>query len=304
MTLTLTDGRRATRAVRNQAGTLGWTAALSGLINLLGLTAPLFMLQVYDRVLASGSLSTLAALVTLVAILFAAQSILERIRTRLFARIGVLVGHALGQLAFDAMVDSRSLQASGRLRDVDQVRSFLSGGGPAALFDLPWAPLYLLLLFLLHPLLGLIGLGGGLCLAALTWATDRTTGPLQKQHAAVKQHSQSIVDNVAAARETVRAMGMACALRDRWVGSAAAGHLMQLSNADAVSSYAGVAKFVRQFLQSVVLAAGAALIIAGDATGGCDDRVLNPAGKDACAYRPGHQSLAGMGRCATGTRSS
>lgn len=259
----------ASRHLREQRRALGLAAVFSGAINLLGLTSPLFMLQVYDRVLASGSLATLAALLLLAAVLYAAQSALERIRTRLFVRVGVLVDRPLGRLAFVSGLARRAGGGgSAHAQDVDRIRSFLGSGGPAALFDLPWAPLYLVLLFLLHPYLGLIGLSGAVCLAAVTWATERATGPLQLRHSILSQQVQAAAANATAARDTVRAMGMTDALCERWELLSGAANASQLRNADAISDFSFASKFIRLFLQSAVLAAGAALIVDGDATGG------------------------------------
>ena len=270
MTTTVSRSGPASQILFDQRSAFVATAWLSGAINLLGLTSPLFMLQVYDRVLASGSLATLVALLLLAAALYAAQSGLERLRTRIFARLGLLVDRPLGRLAFETglLTPRGGRGVSARSHDVDKLRGFLSGGGPAALFDLPWTPLYLILLFLLHPLLGLIGLGGAAALAIVTWATDRATGPLQMQHSALSLQVQATVDNASAARDTARAMGMVADLRRRWEMVSTAANAAQLRNADAIANYSTISKFIRLLLQSLVLAGGAMLIIRGDATGG------------------------------------
>lgn len=268
MTDTTASGA-ATRALLDHKAVFLLTAVFSGAINLLGLTAPLFMMQVYDRVLGSGSLPTLAALLTIAGILYAAQSALERTRSRLFARLGQVVGRPLDRLAFDAALSGAAAgDRQGAMADVGQLRSFLSSGGPAALFDLPWTPLYLGLLFLLHPWLGVVGLVGAASLAGVTWATDRATGPLQKRHTGLAQQSRAVVINAVAARDTVRALGMATAVRERWEALNGGANLASLTNADAISTYSNTSKFIRMLLQSVVLSAGAVLIIRGDATGG------------------------------------
>jgi ATP-binding cassette, subfamily C, bacterial PrsD len=131
----------------------------------LYLTGPLFMMEVYDRVIPSRSIPTLVGLVAVVGLLFAFQGFMDFIRGRMFSRIGAAVDERLSQRVFNALVrlplNSRSsgdgLQP---LRDLDQVRSFLSGGGPLALFDLPWMPLYLAICFLFHFLIGMAALLG------------------------------------------------------------------------------------------------------------------------------------------------
>jgi ATP-binding cassette, subfamily C, type I secretion system permease/ATPase len=131
----------------------------------LYLTGPLFMMEVYDRVIPSRSIPTLVGLVAVVGLLFAFQGFMDFIRGRMFSRIGAALDERLSQRVFNALVrlplKSRSsgdgLQP---LRDLDQVRSFLSGGGPLALFDLPWMPLYLAICFLFHFLIGMAALLG------------------------------------------------------------------------------------------------------------------------------------------------
>ncbi|MGF1619234.1 MAG: hypothetical protein ACFCUR_01320 [Rhodomicrobiaceae bacterium] len=145
-------------------------AAFSGVINLLALTGSLFMLQIYDRVLPSQSVPTLIALTAIVAGLFLFQGGLDIIRSRLLVRVGSRVDEILGERTYRAVLalPLRAQPAGDGLqpvRDLDTVRSFLSGPGPSTLFDLPWIPVYLAFVYLLHPLLGLLAtLGAGLLL--------------------------------------------------------------------------------------------------------------------------------------------
>jgi len=156
----------AAAVVSPLAPALAGIAVVSGVVNILALTSPLFMLQVYDRVLASRSVSTLAGLAILAAVLFAFQSMLDVIRGRVLLRIGETfdrklsgrVHEAIVRLPLVARMPGDGLQP---LRDLDNVRGFLSGQGPTALFDLPWMPLYLGICFLFHPWIGLTAAGGG-----------------------------------------------------------------------------------------------------------------------------------------------
>ena len=133
---------------------------VSGLINLLMLTAPLFMLQVYDRVLPSRSVPTLIGLAVLTACLFTFQGMLDVIRGRVLQRVGGSLNEELSARAYDA-VARLPLQTRGGgeglqpMRDLDQIRGFLGTSGPSALFDLPWMPLYVVVCFLFHPLIGI-----------------------------------------------------------------------------------------------------------------------------------------------------
>ena len=142
-------------------------AIFSGLINLLGLTGSLFLLEVYDRVLPSRSVPTLVGLAIITALLFIFQGILELVRGRMLVRIGSQIDWRLSDRVYDLVV-RLPLRTRGSgdgmqpIRDLDTIRSVLSGSGPAALFDLPWLPFYLAICFAFHPLIGLTALGGAL----------------------------------------------------------------------------------------------------------------------------------------------
>ena len=146
---------------------------VSGMINLLYLTGSFFMLQIYDRVLPSRSVQTLVGLAILAATLYGFQAILDVIRGRILVRIGgYLDEHVSGRvyetiirLPLKTKIAGDGLQP---LRDLDQLRGFLSGGGPLALFDLPWMPVYLGICFIFHVWIGVAALVGALILVALT----------------------------------------------------------------------------------------------------------------------------------------
>ena len=164
----------ALRACRNAFIGVG---AMSCMINLLYLTGSLFMLEVYDRVLPSRSVPTLVGLAVLAGGLYAAQGVLDLIRGRILGRIGTSLDEALNARVFDTivrlplMVGARN-EGLQPLRDLDNIRSFLSSMGPGALFDLPWLPLYLAICFAFHPLIGATALGGAIILVGLTLLTE------------------------------------------------------------------------------------------------------------------------------------
>src|SRR5262245_4140562 len=153
------------------------TALISGMSNILMLTGAMFMLEIYDRVLPSRSMPTLVGLLVLVAALFAALGVLDAIRGRILVRIGAALDEALSGRVYDTLmrlplkIGARS-DGTQPLRDLDAVRSYLSGLGPVALFDLPWIPLYLAICFAFHPLIGLTALAGAIILIALTLMTE------------------------------------------------------------------------------------------------------------------------------------
>jgi PrtD family type I secretion system ABC transporter len=244
-------------------------ALFSGAINILMLAGSLFMLQVYDRVLPSRSIPTLVALVVLVGVLYAFTAALELVRSRIFARIGRQFDAGVAPMVFAFNVRLGGAGASGSaFRDLEQVRNVLASGAPAALFDLPWTPLYVVLLTLLHPWLGAMGVLGVVLLASLTWLTDRATTPLQRGAAAEASEASALAETVRRAFETTRPLGMDRFLGARWrVKHAAAGQSVVRSS-DAASFYTGLSRFVRMTLQSLVLALGAYLVISDKATGG------------------------------------
>src|SRR3954465_13930586 len=155
------------------------TAAFSAFINLLMLVSPLYMMQVYDRVLHSHSEATLLMLTLITVGLLGAMSLLEIIRSRILVRIGGRLDQRLGDRVLAAQFTS-SLQRSSDnpgqvMRDLDAVRQFLTGSGIFAFFDAPWAPIFLAIIFLLHPMLGFIAMAGAVVLFALALANNAVT---------------------------------------------------------------------------------------------------------------------------------
>src|SRR5712671_7727039 len=196
-------------------------AAFSGLSNILMLTGSFFMLQVYDRVLPGRSVPTLIALMALATMLYLFQGGLDLVRNRISVRIGRYLDETLGLRVFDAMVrlplktrgDGDGLQP---LRDLDQVRSFLASGGPAALFDLPWMPIYLGICFLFHFWIGVTALIGALVLVGITILTEtRTRGPAKASSRLAVSRSALAAEGRRNA-EVLQAMGMRRQAALRW----------------------------------------------------------------------------------------
>ncbi|WP_216825552.1 ABC transporter transmembrane domain-containing protein [Kiloniella sp. EL199] len=184
----------------------------SFVINMLMLTGPLFMLQVYDRVLASRSIPTLIALTVLIAGLFGFMGILEVIRSKVLVRIGLKLDSVLTERVFNIWVLQGLLKSAGKktspLADLTTVRQFLSGNAPVALFDLPWVPFYLTLVFLLHWTLGLVAVVGALIVFVLALTNELSTRNHLKKGAAHTAAAGSYADQSHRNAETVLAMGM------------------------------------------------------------------------------------------------
>jgi PrtD family type I secretion system ABC transporter len=260
----------ALSACRNAFAAIG---LLTGVINVLMLSGSLFMLQVYDRVLPSRSVPTLVALFALVAALFAFQGILDMTRGRLLVRIGAFLDEQLSTRVYDAVVrlplrvQSRAdgLQS---VRDLDQLRSFLSGTGPAALCDLPWMPLYLGFCFVFHVWIGITALAGAAILVALTLATEVLTRAPAKAAVTHGATRMAIAEASRRNAEVLKAMGMIARLSAVWASANAKYMHHQQHGSDVGGGLAAASRVLRMLLQSAVLAVGAYLTINQEATGG------------------------------------
>lgn len=247
-------------------------AAFSGVINLLMLTPAIYMLQVYDRALVSSNVTTLLMLTVLVVGLYVLMALLEVVRSSVLIRVGNRLDMALNKRVFGAAFERNLRRAGGNpaqaLQDLSQVRQFLTGNGLFAFFDAPWTPIYLLVIYLIHPLLGLITLIGSLLLVALAYLTEISTRtPLAEANQAA-QASGSFANNNLRNAEVIEAMGMLPAIRKRWFGN----HLrileMQTLASDRAAYINGATRFVRVTLQSLILGGGALLAIQGKITPG------------------------------------
>lgn len=245
----------------------------SGAINLLALTGALYMMQVYDRVLPARSLPTLVVLTGLMAALFFANGILDMLRLRIMGRIGLRVDETLRAPVLDAM-QSAALTAKTEgdglqpVRDLDRVRSFLAGAGPAALFDLPWIPVYLIVIFLFHPMMGWFAVAGAVVLVAITILTDVLSSSPTLRAARSGNLRLGVASESARNSEVVRAMGLAPHLRKRWQAVSDDHMADQLKSGDALGGMGVASRVIRLLLQSGILGLGAYLFIRGEVSGG------------------------------------
>lgn len=247
-------------------------AVISLFTNLLMLTGPLFMLQVYDRVLTSQSMPTLVALFTLVVGLFAFMGVLDLIRSRLLVRIGVRIDRLISSQVFDRSVKVQSAagnpQQAQLLKDLKQIRSFVSSPGMTSLFDMPWAPLYFLIIFFLHWLLGVLAIFGAAVLVVLSILNEfKSRGPVARA-AQEANESDTLYETGRRNSEVLRAMGMMDAYRERWLKKHYAGLASNTHAADVSGLFSTLIKTIRLFLQSAVLAVGAYLVLKGELSPG------------------------------------
>src|SRR5471030_2218954 len=246
---------------------------MAGMSNILMLTGAFFMLEVYDRVLPSRSIPTLVGLVILAGGLYVAQGVLDLIRGRILVRIGTALDEALNNRVFETVV-RLPLMAGGRseglqpLRDLDNVRSFLSSMGPGAFFDLPWLPFYLAICFAFHVLIGLTALVGAIILVTLTVVTEFMSRAPAREAMGLAARRNDLAATSRRNAEVLVAMGMSGRLTKRW-SEANQNYLSGNQRARDVSGGLGaIAKVMRITLQSAVLAVGAYLVIHQEATAG------------------------------------
>jgi PrtD family type I secretion system ABC transporter len=262
------------RAVLGEGRRLFWTVGLfSVFVNLLMLTGPIFMLQVYDRVLASRSEATLVALTAIMAFLFLMMGILDHARARVLARAGARFQSRLDDRVFEAVLRrsvspvERARPASG-LRDLESIQRLLSGPAPFAVFDMPWAPIFLFAIFTFHWMLGTLAVVGGLVLVALTWANQVFSKDSQYAANVASAQSEGFTEAVRRDGETVQGLGMRRAVLARWnaLRGVALDKTMQAS--DRTGGFSTASKTLRFFLQSAMLGLGAWLAILGEVTPG------------------------------------
>ena len=240
--------------------------------NLLMLTGSLFMLQVYDRVLASHSLPTLVVLTILVAALYGFYAFLEALRARMGIRIGNVVDARIGDKLFAAAIRLKLIPGTSAnadpVRDGDTLRQFVSGSGPMALFDLPWLPIYLGIVFVFHPMLGWLATAGGVLITLLMIVNEAMSRRPSQEANAAQSARQRQADDARANAETITAMGMLADIEARWRPLSQSLLSVQRRAGDRSAFFSSVTKGLRFLLQSAVLALGAYLVIKGEMTGG------------------------------------
>ena len=245
----------------------------SALMNILNLSGSLFMLEVYDRILPSKSIPSLVALVVLLIVLYAFLMGFDALRGRILARISDNMDDALNQKLFRASITA-PLLASGKIDglqivgDLDQIRQFLSGPGPAAFFDIPWLPIYLLICFALHPWIGFAVLGGALVLIVLTLLTNWLTERATKQAYTARGQRNVLVGSSQRNIESIKTMGMMGAVTSMWDELHSRYRAITLSTSDTAGMLGAMSRTFRLLLQSGVMAIGAVLVIDGNASAG------------------------------------
>jgi len=262
-------------------------ALFSAVINMLMLVPSLYMLQVYDRVLASQNEMTLLLITIMVVIAFIIMAALEFVRSFVLIRVGSQLDMKLNRRIYTAAFEQNLKQAGGNagqaLQDLTAVRQFLSGNSLFAFFDAPWFPIYLLIIFLVHPSLGIFAICGTIVHIGLAfWNESATKAPLIEASTMAVSASNLATNNLRNA-EVIEAMGMLPNFTNRWFSLHARFLNLQVMASEKASLISAVTKFVRIALQSLILGFAALLVLDGKITGGmmivCTilmGRVLNP----------------------------
>lgn len=247
-------------------------ASFSLVLNLLMLAGPLYMLQVYDRVLTSKNLDTLIALSLVLGGVFLVTGLLELVRMRILSRLGarfeLKVGAPILQSAMQRRVRGAAKPGENTAADIAGLRDFIAGPTLTAFFDAPWIPIYLGLLYVLHPYLGLLGLAGALLLTTLALINNARTAEGMQEAARARGRADALFTSSEQNAELVHAMGMTGDLARRWTALQLMAHHLKSGVADRVAGFSVLSKTVRMALQSGMLGLGAALAVIGEATAG------------------------------------
>jgi ATP-binding cassette subfamily C protein len=247
---------------------------VTGVINVLSLTGPLFMLQVYDRVLTSHSVPTLIALSTVGLFLYSVQGLIDYVRSLVFTRVGTgfherLSGRLFQIISALPMVAARgSADGMQAVRDLDAIRAFISGSGPAAFLDLPWMPIYFLLIYILNPVLAYVTIIGASILVALTLAADAVTVRLNTEATAANSRRYMLAEAGWRNAEIVRAMGLGRRLGASFSDANGDYLLRQQIMSDKSGGLSALTRVFRLIMQSGILALGAWLVLKGEMSGG------------------------------------
>ncbi len=247
-----------------------WVGAFSLVANLLTLAPTLYMLQIFDRVMLSQSEITLVALTLITALFVAVMAFAEWVRSRLLVRAGVRFDEQLNTriflATFEANLEQSRADNAGSFSALTRLRQFLTGNGIIAFFDLPWTPIYLAVLFAMHPMLGWFGVGFAVFLATLAFVTSRLTSARLERATTAETDTTAYLGGKLRNAEVVEAMGMLGNLKRRWLllykeHAGAAWQAQERSGQAAAFS-----KFVQYSQQSLILALGAWLAIRGEIT--------------------------------------
>jgi ATP-binding cassette subfamily C protein/ATP-binding cassette subfamily C protein EexD len=248
-----------------------FAAGFSAIVNVLALVAPIYTMQVFDRVISSRSTETLIYLSLLALIALATLALLDLARMLILARVGAFLERRLAPEAIQRNIENMLRDQPGRsdaLQDLGQVRAFLSGAGICAAFDLPWIPIYFAVAWLVHPVMGQLALAGATLLIAVALVNEvASREPTMRATAASRQVARSVNSSFRNA-EVIDAMGMQPALMARWAGQIDQQQRAERQAINRSNFASGLSKFIRMALQVLLMGIGAWLVMQQDMTAG------------------------------------
>lgn len=258
-------------AVRKHLPAVLLVAIFTFFVNMLGVTGSLFMLQVYDRVLPGHSVPTLVMLLIVTIGLYTAMAVLDMFRGQIGARIGAALQSDLDEPVFGAALEPPppvAKEAATALFDLEAVRRFLSSPLAFAIFDLPFAPFFLILIFLFHPLLGLLAAGGGLVLVLVMLANQRASRSRSEAASRTSAGATRTAELLRSQADTVRSLGMVGNAVARWREDRDASLIAEIGLSDRNGGFGSAVKALRMLLQSAMLGLAAWLVLEGKMTSG------------------------------------
>jgi ATP-binding cassette, subfamily C, bacterial EexD len=264
-----TDLQRALKACKGSFISVGF---FSMFVNLLMLVPPMYMLQVYDRVLTTQSIDTLTMLTIVLVFLFAIMGGLELVRSRMLVRVGNKLDTTINERLYSAMfrrsLVTQGTQSAQPLNDLTSLRQFLTGNGLFAFFDAPWVPVYLGVLFLFHPWLGVFATCAGVILLALAIANEKATKGLLAEANSEHIQAQNLANSNLRNAEVLQAMGMLHGIMGRWSKRHHEFLSKQSQASDRAGALTNTSKVLRMLFQSLILGLGALLVLSGDMSPG------------------------------------
>ncbi|HBQ36681.1 MAG TPA: type I secretion system permease/ATPase [Rhodobacteraceae bacterium] len=269
-----TSGLSELKSARRKSRSLFWAVGIfSVFVNLLMLTGPIYMLQIYDRVLGSGSEETLLALSVLVTFLFLMMGFLDYARGRVLARIGARFQASLDERVFSAVLRANatgrtSTATNSGLRDLESVQRLLTSPVLSAIFDIPWTPIFLAGIFLFHPWLGILAISGGALLIVITVINQWVTRSPVLQANMSTHHANLMAEQLRSESELVQSLGMQGAVFQRWNIAREDALASTVRSSDSTGGFSILTKTFRMFLQSAMLGLGAYLVLQNQLTAG------------------------------------
>ncbi|ODT64156.1 MAG: ABC transporter ATP-binding protein [Phenylobacterium sp. SCN 69-14] len=256
-----------TRAIKEGYTPLAYAGVFSLVSNLLYLALPIFTFQIYGRVMASYSVPTLLVLTFMVLLAFLISGLIDDYRAKVLINYGVAMDQRVSGRVFSALFDSvirgNPAARSQALRDLDSFRQMMTGPAFGTVFDLPWMPVFMIILFIIDPIIGLVTMSGAGLLVLVAYLQDKATRPALKEANDAALRSYAFTDAALRNGEVVRAMGMVQPLGARWATFRSVTMERSANASERASVLSNVSKFIRQGIQVLIIALGAYLVVKG-----------------------------------------